>query len=65
MLAKAHPHLNIIIQDLPSPIANAQTTITALQPDIRSCVQATEYNLILPQPRRSVDVYLLRTTLHD
>ncbi|KAK8079428.1 hypothetical protein PG997_007246 [Apiospora hydei] len=50
MLAGAHPQLQITIQDLAGPIANAQAQIAAL-PD-----QA---------PQQGADVYLLRTILHD
>lgn len=65
MLATAYPRLRVTIQDLPGPIANAQTNIAELPKDIQSRVQAFEHDFFQPQPQRNADIYLLRTILHD
>lgn len=65
MLAKANPRLNLVVQDLPGPIANAQTNIQELSEDIRSRVQAFEHDFFQPQPITGADIYLMRTILHD
>jgi 6-hydroxytryprostatin B O-methyltransferase len=65
MLATAYPHLNVVIEDLPGPIANAQNIISKLSDNIRPRVQAIEHDFFQPQPHVGADVYLLRTILHD
>jgi 6-hydroxytryprostatin B O-methyltransferase len=65
MLATAYPRLNVIIEDLPGPIANAQRLISTLSENIRLRVQAIEYDFFQPQLVAGADVYLLRTILHD
>lgn len=65
MLATAYPHLNVVVEDLPGPIANAQSIISKLSENIRPRVQAIEHDFFQPQPHVGADVYLLRTILHD
>ncbi|KAF5847073.1 hypothetical protein GGP41_003390 [Bipolaris sorokiniana] len=65
MLAKAYPRLNIVVEDLPGPISNAQNLISNLTDDVRSRVKACEHDFFQPQPHQGADVYLLRTILHD
>lgn len=65
MLVKAYPRLNVVVEDLPGPISNAQSFISNMPDDVRSRVKACEHDFFQPQPHPGADVYLLRTILHD
>ena len=65
MLATAHPCLTVVVEDLPGPIASAQSRIAELPTDLQSRIRALEHDFFQPQPQKGADVYLLRTILHD
>lgn len=65
MLATAHPHLNVVVEDLAGPIESATARIAELQENVQSRIQAFEHDFFQPQPQKGADVYLLRTILHD
>ena len=61
-IARAHPTLNLIVQDLPE----VEPAFHALVPsDLKSRVSFHPHNFMLPQPLNTPSVYLLRHVLHD
>lgn len=60
-LAKEHPKLNFVVQDLPDFIAAGQQ---ALPPDLKDRISFQAHDFFAPQPIQA-DVYFLRFILHD
>lgn len=65
-LAKAYPHLQFIVQDLPANAENGQKAVSESQPDeIKSRITFQGHNFMQPEPVRGAQIYLLRMILHD
>lgn len=63
-IARANPHLQVIVEDLPSVAAQGQTL---LPPDLHPRVSFLPHDFFSPQPAavRSANTYLIRWVLHD
>ncbi|KAF1952598.1 S-adenosyl-L-methionine-dependent methyltransferase [Byssothecium circinans] len=65
-LAKAFPHLNFIVQDLPVNAENGRKAAAdSLPSDILSRLKFQGHDFTNPQPVKGADIYLLRMILHD
>ncbi|KAL4948258.1 S-adenosyl-L-methionine-dependent methyltransferase [Aspergillus filifer] len=64
-LAKAHPTLNLTVQDLPSNIEAGLEAATSLPPDIRNRLTFQPHDFTTPNPVHGAEAYLLRMILHD
>ncbi|KAK8009834.1 hypothetical protein PG990_008799 [Apiospora arundinis] len=66
VLARAHPGLQLVVQDQAVPIANARAALAAQSDaDVAARIKLAEHDFFAPQPKPGAAVYLLRTILHD
>ena len=61
-IARAHPHIKCIVQDLPGVISQAESKVPK---DIAARLEFMPHDFLTPQPVVDADVYLLRWVLHD
>lgn len=63
-LARAHPHLRIIVEDLPHIVAEGEKN---LPPELKDRIRFLGHNFFEPQPEvvLRAEKYLLRMVLHD
>ena len=61
-LAKLHPHLRFIVQDLPEVIKGAEKDIPV---EAKGRVEFRVHDMFSKQPLKDVNVFLLRFVLHD
>ncbi|KAK3713684.1 hypothetical protein LTR37_008378 [Vermiconidia calcicola] len=67
-VAKRHPHLNFVVQDLPETVATAQKAFDAdegIDKAVKSRIQFMPANFFEPQPVTDAPVYFLRMIIHD
>ncbi|KAF2211539.1 hypothetical protein CERZMDRAFT_43330 [Cercospora zeae-maydis SCOH1-5] len=67
-IAKQHPHLSFIVQDLPETIAGARKGMAEdgkIDDSVKSRIQYMEHDFFGEQPVKDADVYFLRMICHD
>ncbi|KEY63840.1 hypothetical protein S7711_09903 [Stachybotrys chartarum IBT 7711] len=64
-LAKAYPHLRVIVQDQAGPINNARGLVKTLPENISRRIELQEHDIFQKQPVTGADVYFMRTIIHD
>ncbi|KAL2192578.1 O-methyltransferase-domain-containing protein, partial [Corynascus similis CBS 632.67] len=65
-LAKAFPHLQLVVQDLPANAESGRKTAAETLPEsVASRLSFQGHDFTQPQPVQGADVYLLRMILHD
>jgi hypothetical protein len=62
-VARAHPHIHTIVQDLPTTIDNVPADIIPVE--LRDRVEFMKHDIFTPQPIHGADVYYFRAVLHD
>ncbi|KAJ3553411.1 hypothetical protein NM688_g3627 [Phlebia brevispora] len=66
-LVAQHQHINYVVQDLPSAIAQARTYWSTTNPDAlrNGQVHLREHDFFAPQPLTNPSVYMLRYIMHN
>ncbi|KAL9618842.1 MAG: hypothetical protein Q9160_006501 [Pyrenula sp. 1 TL-2023] len=66
-IAKVHPKLQFVVQDLPKTIENARqrAASSSLPVDITSRIRFQAHDFFKPQPITNAKIYLLRMIIHD
>ncbi|KAJ6461735.1 O-methyltransferase [Mycena sanguinolenta] len=67
LLGQMHPHLRVIVQDLPEVAANAQKSWEVQFPEVHRSGQVTfeGHDFFTPQPVRNASVFFLRYIVHN
>ncbi|KAJ7872708.1 O-methyltransferase [Mycena leptocephala] len=67
IIAKAVPHVNLVVQDRPSVIEDAKTYWAKAGPEFLDSgrVELQVHNFFTPQPLKNAAVFLLRWIMHD
>ncbi|KAJ7262508.1 S-adenosyl-L-methionine-dependent methyltransferase [Mycena rebaudengoi] len=67
LLAQKHPHLRIIVQDLPEVAANARKSWEVQFPEVNQSGQVTfeGHDFFTPQPVHNASVFFLRYIVHN
>ncbi|KAF2738874.1 S-adenosyl-L-methionine-dependent methyltransferase [Polyplosphaeria fusca] len=61
-IARAHPEMRVIVQDLPAVVKVGETNVPD---DVKDRVQFMAHDFFTEQPIKGADVYLMRWILHD
>ena len=61
-LARAFPHLRLVVQDLPDIVAGAGDNVP---PELKPRVTFQAHDFFTRQPEAGADVYLFRWVMHD